>query len=221
MITLHGFAYSNYYNIVKHVLLYKQIPFEEELQYGDGDGFLEVSPLGKVPAITTEHGQHLSEAGVCCEFLEEAFPDALALLPKDPFERGRVRQLMRVSELYLELPCRRLIPYVVSKSDVPAIVAQEVRDVVQRGVGAMNRLCCFDPYTLGSGITLADIYLRYVLKVVNMGGGKLGWDIVAEVDGLAGWQAMMANTDVAKRIDADEEANGPGFFAHIRQRFGL
>ena len=34
MITLHGFAYSNYYNIIKHVLLYKNIPFTESLQYG-------------------------------------------------------------------------------------------------------------------------------------------------------------------------------------------
>ena len=28
MITLHGFAFSNYYNIVKHVLMHKQLPFE-------------------------------------------------------------------------------------------------------------------------------------------------------------------------------------------------
>ena len=33
MITLHGFAASNYYNIVKHALLYKGIPFQEEIFY--------------------------------------------------------------------------------------------------------------------------------------------------------------------------------------------
>ena len=221
MITLHGFAYSNYYNIVKHVLLYKQLPFEEDLQYGDAEAYLATSPMGKVPAITTEQGQHLSEAGVCCEYLEEAYPDAPALLPADAFERGRVRQLMRISELYLELPCRRLIPFVMTKSDVPEALAREVRETVQRGIGAMNRLCSFGPYALGSEITLADIYLRYVLKVVTMGGGKLHWDIVAAINGLEGWQAMMAETDIAQRVDADEEANGPGFFAYIKQRFGL
>ena len=31
MITLHGFPFSNYYNIVKHVLMHQQIPFMEEL----------------------------------------------------------------------------------------------------------------------------------------------------------------------------------------------
>ena len=28
MMTLHGFSASNYYNIAKYVLLYKEIPFE-------------------------------------------------------------------------------------------------------------------------------------------------------------------------------------------------
>ena len=49
MITLHGFSYSNYYNIVKHVLLYKNIPFEEDTQYGSTDEYLEMSPVGKIP----------------------------------------------------------------------------------------------------------------------------------------------------------------------------
>jgi glutathione S-transferase len=38
MITLHGFAYSNYYNIIKHVLLHKGLPFEEDLQFGNAEG---------------------------------------------------------------------------------------------------------------------------------------------------------------------------------------
>ncbi len=53
MITLHGFPFSNYYNIVKHVLMHKQIPFVEELTYGGGEEWLAISPLGKIPGLPT------------------------------------------------------------------------------------------------------------------------------------------------------------------------
>ncbi|MFT5429106.1 MAG: glutathione S-transferase, partial [Psychrobacter glaciei] len=53
MITLHGFAASNYYNIVKHTLLFKELSFQENLVYGSSDELMKVSPVGKVPAITT------------------------------------------------------------------------------------------------------------------------------------------------------------------------
>lgn len=221
MITLHGFAYSNYYNIVKHVMLHKGIPFTEDLVYSGEAQWLAISPLGKVPAITTEQGGHLSESSVLCEYLEEAYP-AVPLFPVDAFSRAHVRQIMRVSELYLELPCRRLIPFVFASTGAPQELQAEIRTTVERGLGALTRLCEFDPYVTGSELSMADIYLRYVLKVVEMAGSeKLGWDIVAEVPGLAEWQARMADSDIARKIDADQAADGPGFFAYIKKRFGI
>lgn len=218
MITLHGFAFSNYYNIVKHALLYKGIAFEEDLQYGDDENFLAISPLGKLPALTTESGGHLSETSVCCDYLEEAYPEAPALYPADPLDRARVRQVMRIAELYLELPCRRLIPFAFTEQDAPEALKQEIRGVVTRGVGALQRLCEFGPYLLGDRLTLADIYLRYVLKVVGLGSAQLDRDIIGEVESLKDWQAMMADSDIARRIDADEKANGPEFFAFLKRR---
>ncbi|TMO70150.1 glutathione S-transferase family protein, partial [Pseudoalteromonas sp. S3785] len=50
MITLHGFAASNYYNLVKHVLLHKELPFNEHLIYNNDEQFLAINPMGKVPA---------------------------------------------------------------------------------------------------------------------------------------------------------------------------
>jgi glutathione S-transferase len=201
--------------------MHKGLAFQEDLQYGGGDAYLAISPLGKVPAITTEDGGHLSESSVCCDYLEEAYPDANPMYPSEPLARGRVRQIMKVSELYLELPCRRTIPYAFTDSEPPEHLKQEIREVAERGIQAMNALCVFEPYVLGSELTMADIYLRYVLKVVSIGVQKTGWDMIAEIDGLAEWDAMMADSDIAGRIDADQEANGPGFFAHIKTRFGL
>ena len=122
MITLHGFASSNYYNIVKHVLLYKDIAFQENLVYSGGQAWHVVSPVGKIPAITTESGQHLSETTVICDYLEEAYPKN-PLYPKTAMERARVRQIIKVSELYLELPSRRLIAYAFSNKPPPEALA--------------------------------------------------------------------------------------------------
>ena len=221
MTTLHGFPSSNYYNIVKHVLLYKGIPFEEDLQYGGTDEFLGLSPVGKIPALTTEHGGHLSESSVCCDYLEETCPD-LPLYPTDSFTRNYVRQIMRVSELYLELPCRRLMPFIFSNTPAPEVLQEEIRGVVERGLGAMTSLCEFEPYLAGPEMTMADIYVRYVLKVVDMAGAaKLEWNIIGSVPGMAEWNKMMADCAISRTVDADQAANMPEFLAVIKERFGL
>lgn len=93
MITLHGFSASNFYNVVKHVLLHKDIPYQETLVFGGNDEWLEISPVGKIPAITTERGYAISEAAVICDYLEEVYTKN-PLYPADPEARATVRQIM-------------------------------------------------------------------------------------------------------------------------------
>ena len=219
MITLHGFPFSNYYNIVKHTLMLKGIDFREDLRYGDDPDWLSISPVGKIPAMTTAQGQHLSESSVCCDYLEETYPEK-PLYPADSIGRAQVRQMMRVSELYLELPCRRLIPFVFAKKAVPAELEVEVRSVVSRGVGALNRIGSFDPYIAGAKLTRADISLRYVMSVVALAKAGVDWDVAAEIQGLKEWQTLMAASDTSRKVDADREANQDEFFAAIRNRMG-
>lgn len=217
MPTLHGFSYSNYYNIAKHVLLHKGVEFEEDLVYPSADGYERLSPARKVPAMTTDDGRHLAETAVLVEYIEEAHPEP-ALLPSDPGERARVRQIMHVSELYLELACRRLLPFGFSGTAPPAALCEEVGATVDRGVASMNALCSIDPFLTGKEITLADIWVRYVLSVVAAGERALERDIVGEIDGLKDWAARMRKDPVSQRVDADQEANKESFFAYIRSR---
>lgn len=220
MITLHGFAYSNYYNIVKHALMAKEIAFEEHKVYPGEPGLLDASPLGKVPAITTANGVSLSESSVILEYLEEAYPEK-PLLPTDPEARGKVRQLAKIAELYLELPARRLLPFALSGRQAPEPVKTEVRGVLERGLGAINSLASLSPYCFGSMLTLADVYLRYALAIPKLvGPGQLHMDVIAAIDGLADWDAMMAEDDIAARIDADMHANHDEFMAYVAKLQG-
>ena len=215
MVTLHGFASSNYYNIVKYVLLYKEIPFQEHLIYSGGDEWLAISPVGKIPALTTETGEHLSETTVICDYLEEVYPQK-PLYPGDAAARARVRQVMKVAELYLELPSRSLISYAFSGQAAPEGLKQNVRHVTNRGIGAMNRLCRFSPWIAGQRMSLADIYVHYVNSVVHSVGSRLlEWDIVAEIDGMKEWSRMMRDAEIACAIERDRVENEPEFIAYI------
>jgi glutathione S-transferase len=218
MITLHGFAASNYYNLVKHVLLYKEIPFRENLTYGGGDERLAISPAGKIPAITSADGRHLSESSVICDFIEEAYP-AKPLYPSNPAERAVVRQIMKISELYLELPSRRLIPYALAGKTAPEPIQAEVRQVLNRGIGAMQRLCQFSPWIAGDQPTMADIYVHYVNTIVTtFGARQLEWDILAEIPGMKEWGATMGESTIAQTVEAGRVADMPDFRAHIQAR---
>ena len=56
-IKLYGMPLSNYYNMVKTVLLEKGMDFEEMLILPNQElDFLGKSPMGKVPAMETEQG---------------------------------------------------------------------------------------------------------------------------------------------------------------------
>ena len=108
MYRLYGFSLSNYYNLVKLTLLEKGLPFEEVPVFPPPKPeFLQKSPLGKIPCLEIEAGRYLSESQVILDYLEDTHPEP-ALYPEDPYARAKVRELMRVMELYLELPARRL-----------------------------------------------------------------------------------------------------------------
>ena len=219
MIILHGFAASNYYNLIKHVLLYKEVPFQENLLYGGSDELLAISPVGKVPAITTSKGLNLSESSVICDFIEDIYPDT-PLYPDNAGERAVVRQIMKIAELYFELPSRRLIRYAFTGTEAPETLKAEVRQVLNRGIIALNSLCQFSPWIAGDKFTMADIYVHYVNAIVSsMGANQLDWDVLAEIQGMKEWSKSMSQSDIAKKVEADRLANMPEFMEKLKIQF--
>jgi len=217
MITLHGFSSSNYHNIVKHVLIQKRIPFEENVVYPNSTDLNAINPVGKVPAMTTDFGLNISEASVLIEYLEETYTD-VPLYPKDLEARALARQIIKVSELYLELPTRRLLPAVFSNVRVSDETVDEVSTVFRRGIRSIASLSKFSPYVLGETLTMADIYLRYALAIPKMvGPSLLNIDVMDEIPKLSAWDEMMARSEASKKVDMDKEANTEEFMAYVSQ----
>lgn len=213
MIKLYGFAISNYYNIVKITLEEKGIAYQEvSAMPSQESDYKAKSPMGKVPCIETDQG-FLSESSAIVEYLEELKPSP-RLFPADPFARAKVREMMRVIELYIELPARRHFQHLFFGGPLNQAALEEARPVLENGVKALTQLVSAKPYLCGSDMTFADVYAAYAFPYANMVTTKLyNWDMIAAVPGLKGALAAVAARASAKKVDGDQQAAMAAFMA--------
>lgn len=206
MIKLVGFAVSNYYNKVKLVMLEKGVEFTEELNWASKDeATLACSPLGKVPFIVTEQGP-LCESEVIVEYLEEAFP-AKPLLPSDPYQRAKLREIVCFLEIHLELVARRLYPQAFFGGTVAPEVIESVRKELTRNIAAFARLAKFAPYVGGADFTLADCAAMVHLPLISMATRQIyGEDLLAALP-VKDYLTRVGARDSAQRVAVDRKAN--------------
>ena len=206
MITLYGFPMSNYFNMVKATLLEKGLPFRTELvRPSQESDYRARSPMGKVPCIETERGA-LCETQVILEHLEQIAPSP-ALLPSDPYERAKVRELMRTLELYIELPARTCYGPVFFDGKVSDEVLERAHEGLRKGARAVQQLARFGPYLAGPELTLADLFGIYSLPIASRVTRKLWeWDLIAELPGAAEWVQTMNARPSMQSIRSDQRA---------------
>lgn len=142
MLTLCGFSASNYYNKVKLALLEKGLPFTEELAWV-GETDRSASPLGKVPYLRTPQGA-LCESAVIADYIEAAHPDH-PLIPADPFQAAKVRELITFLELHLELVARNLYPQAFFGGTVSDTAKEKVGTQLQKNIAAFGQLASSAP----------------------------------------------------------------------------
>jgi glutathione S-transferase len=206
-IKLCGFAASNYYNKLKLQLLEKGLPFEEELVWTGNSHpkLVDRSPMGKVPFLDTPDGS-ISESLVCAEYIEAAYPEH-PLLPADPFQAAKVRELIVYLELHIELVVRALYPQAFFGGQVSDGTKEKVRQQLARNVPAFASLAKFSPFVAGEQFTLADCAAAFHLPIaVSACKQVLGEDLLADLPVKAYTQQMAQNPHMAKVL-ADRKAN--------------
>lgn len=204
---LHGFPISNYYNMVKMVLLEKGMDFEEVLARPTQEtGYLSKSPMGKVPCLETEQG-FLTETSVIIDYLDELGVGP-SFYPYDAFERAKVREVMRYLELYIELPARRLYGDAFFNSPAPDELKHDVRKALERGFAALSRILKEGTYVCGEQLTYADVYYYFTMSVVaRLTKISLGWDTYNEIPGLRARMELLGQRDSIQRIREDQKAS--------------
>ncbi len=207
MLTLYGPTISNYYNKVKLALLEKGVPFvEHKVATHQTDKTL--SPLGKVPYLRTEDGTALCESQVILEYLEDAYP-AMPLLPADPAQRAKVRELVTFCDLHLELVARELYGKAFFGGEASHSHVARVHKILDRNIPAFARLAKFSPFVAGDTFTMADCAVWASLPVVAMATKAIyGEDLL--LAGGVDWKSygkLIGERPSAQRVTADRKAD--------------
>jgi glutathione S-transferase len=215
MLTLCGFAGSNYYNKVKFALLEKGVSFNEELVWvGQTDP--ACSPLGKVPYIKTPQGS-LCESEVIMEYIEDQYPQN-SLLPADPFAAAKVRELVTFLELHLELVVRNLYPEAFFGGKVSDSAKEKVGDQLTKNVAAFAKLANFSPYVAGDTLSLADCAAVVHLPLVSSATKLIyGRDFLADLP-VRDYLKRMGERPALQQVNADRKANTELMMARMKAK---
>lgn len=219
MLKLYGFDVSNYYNMIKLAMAIKGIEYEAVVTYpNQTPEYLAICPTGKVPALATDDGV-LIETNVILEYLDEVSPN-IPLISGSAYERARIRELMKMIELYIELPARRCHTEAFWGVPVHEETKKEVKRALLNGIQALSRAASFSPYIAGDKMTAADIFFMYSVSLASAVAKKLfNIDLLAEAPGAKELFATLNAMPEAKAIAKDQAAAQPAFQAYLAKAF--
>jgi glutathione S-transferase len=209
MLRLCGFHISNYFNKVRISMLEKGVPFELDAtcRPSQKEEFLARTPMGKVPFLEVD-GAQLCESQVICEYyLEDAYPQK-PLYPRDALERARVRELITIMELHLELVARRLYGQVFfGQPPLSDGARQAVEKDLAKGIRAFRARAKFDPYVAGGQLTLADCAAFVHLPLVSL-ATKLafGQDALESMPQIKPYLKMVGERPAFRTVNDDRKA---------------
>ena len=217
MLTLCGFSASNYYNKVKLALLEKDVSFEEKQVWADrSPALLEKSPLGKVPFFEID-GKVLFESQVMLDYVESAYPQK-PLIPADPYEAARNRQLIQFMELHLELVARELYFEAFFGGKIADDVKVRVQKQLKRNIAAFGQIANFSPYIAGSEFTMADCAATVHLPLIGMATKAIyGEDMMAAYP-VRDYMKLVGERSTVKKVTEDRKANAAELAERIKSR---
>jgi glutathione S-transferase len=215
MLTLHGFDVSNYYNMIKLALAYKGIEYTKNTVYpNQRPEFLALSPMGKVPALETPQGT-LCETSVILEYLDTLYPEH-PIYPSDNFAKAKVKELVKMCELYIELPARRCHPEAFFGQTVNELTKKEVKRALFKGMEGLCRTAKFGPFLAGSEFSAADIMFLYSADLASVVAQKcFDLDLLAMAPGAKELLALLAENPHVQKIAEERKAGNIAFKKYI------
>ncbi len=191
--------------MVKMALLEKNISFEVvNTKPSQEDEVLQKSPMGKVPYLESKDGT-MSETSVIFEYLED-LGEGQSLYPTDPYEKAKVREIMKEIELYIELPARTCYPQAFFGGTVSEEVKDKARVNLKKGIACLKRNGKFSPYIAGENFTYADIMFMYSIGLAAKSAKSvLDFDLLEDFPEVKVLTAKISERESAQKILADQK----------------
>ncbi|MBD0385396.1 MAG: glutathione S-transferase family protein [Nostoc sp. C3-bin3] len=175
------------------------------------EGFTDISPYGKVPAIA--HGdQRVWESAVINEYLDEVFPNP-PLLPSSPIAKAQAR-------IWIDFANTRLVPAFSTLLRSPDVSQQEAAKqelykhlefIEKEGLG---KLSPEGPYWFGESISLVDFTFYPWFERWPALKHYRGFAIPTEFTRLHQWKKALKQRDSVQAI-----ANSKEFYIERYARF--
>lgn len=143
-------------------LAYRQAPVSLLKAEQRSADFLALNPQGLVPALL-DGDVLLTQSLAICEYLDEAYPDTVALMPAEPVLRARVRALAQAIACDIHpVNNLRILNYLKTELDQDEAARHAwYRHWVNEGFAALEVQLAAEsgPYCFGERVTLADVCL--------------------------------------------------------------
>lgn len=206
MIQLYGLRLSNYYSLIKALLIEKGLEYEEvKAPPTQDEDNLSRSPMGKMPSIGV-HGAYLSESLAIATYLDQLQPEP-ALMPADPLQAAKVMELICHMKLDVELVARRCLPEAFFGGKVSDEVKEATKADLEKGMAAVDRIFVGAPYAAGDQLTLADFYTFYTFGLASGINAKIfGGDLLEGHPKIQAVMASMAAHPSVAQVEADKAA---------------
>lgn len=164
---LYGVNLSPFVQRVKILAAAKGLPVEMVPPPGGSvksPEYLEINPIGKMPALQLPDGFTVAESEVILEYLEDSHPKP-ACRPRKPDEKAQMRTISRVCELYVGQPLNKtfgLLSPGADRSALPAIIEE-----LNKGLGHLERALSGKKHAVGTKFTLADASITPTLFFIT------------------------------------------------------
>jgi maleylacetoacetate isomerase len=159
---------------VRWALALKQVPYESvllDIEAGEHREVLpSINPACTVPTLELDDGRVLAESVAILEWLEETHPTP-PLLPADPYQRARVRQLVQLVNSGIHPLQNTKVRKAVS-SDPEAQRAWCTR-FIEQGLRAYEALLGDHRFSVGDTFTMADLFLVPQVRNAERHGADL------------------------------------------------
>ena len=179
-IILYGVPLSPYVRKVRVCLAHKKLDYKLEIisPFNQPDWFLELNPLGRIPAL--KDGElNLADSSVICQYLDEKYAHSAALLGDTIEQRAAVRWLEKYADYELAPLAtftvfqQRIIAPTMQKQTDEALVQSALNEKLPPLFDYLEDYLGNNEFFVGNSLTLADIAVSCQLMNMEHGGEQL------------------------------------------------
>lgn len=165
-------------------------------------GFTDISPYGKVPAI--KHGEHrVWESAIINEYLDEVFPEP-PLLPREPIAKAQARIWIDFANTRLVAAFTNLLrnPDPQQQKDAAEELRNHLQFIETEGLG---KLSGDGPYWFGESISLVDLTLYPWFERWPVIEHYRGFQLLSDFPRLQQWRDAVSQRESVKAIANPKE----------------